>query len=197
MSSRMISVTFTSAPARSPSTRSAERQERRELQEKIRRTKNAVRLHLLKQTLRNLEQTLASVAAVQDSLTDDNRGPTESLPRDGHHQAPPAPSIAKEAQTPQPPPAPSSPPAWIRERFSRQQYRLLCALWGKGDVPATELEKTLGYANARDPAGNLLRRVAETNKNLTEKAELIGEQWEIKRRTRDDVRYFYLHRDGH
>lgn len=85
-------------------------------------------------------------------------------------------------------------PDWIRERFQRQQYKLLNNLWGKRDVPATELITLLGYTGSPDPLGTLLRRVSATNDGLSDKARNIGEQWEISRRTRDDELFFYLHR---
>jgi hypothetical protein len=84
-------------------------------------------------------------------------------------------------------------PAWIHEHFRQQQYRLLRALWGKGDVSAADLIVALGYKNGATAEDNLRRRVAETNKGLCEKAELIAQTFEISQRSRDGVLYFHIH----
>jgi hypothetical protein len=83
-------------------------------------------------------------------------------------------------------------PEWIKEHFRQQQYKLLNRLWGGKDVAATELTALLNYTNSDTSLDNLHRRVSGTNMGLTEKADKIGKQWEIRQRKRGDELFYFL-----
>lgn len=85
-------------------------------------------------------------------------------------------------------------PDWIKVHFRQKQYTLLNRLWGGMDVAATELITHLGYKDSPDPNGNLQRRVSEANKGLVEKADQIGQSWEIGQRNRENELFYYLRR---
>lgn len=94
-------------------------------------------------------------------------------------------------------PGPTDPPAiphWIHDLFRQQQYRLLCALWERGDVPDGTLFAALRYTDPLTAADNLRKRVSDTNLGLAEKWAGIGERWEIGQRRRDGVLYYLLRR---
>lgn len=85
-------------------------------------------------------------------------------------------------------------PDWINRHFSRKQFTLLKALFGKPEVTEDELCTALAYTNPATGAGNLDRRVSEVNKNLCERADNIGENWTIRERTRDGIKSYFLAR---
>jgi len=87
-------------------------------------------------------------------------------------------------------------PEWITRLFRSKQFTLLKALWGQTEVSAKELLNALDYRNSTDPAGTLNRRVSETNKNLFDRSDSIGEIWMIRGRTRDGIKSFFLDRNG-
>jgi hypothetical protein len=85
-----------------------------------------------------------------------------------------------------------APPAWIREHFRQQQYKLLMALWNQGDVPIEDLVKALSLTSSKHPEDAVRRRKTETNKGLALKCDAIGELWEISERRRAGVLHYFL-----
>jgi hypothetical protein len=88
-------------------------------------------------------------------------------------------------------------PSWITVNFNQKQFQLLRTLWGRDDVPADELAQLLGYPNETAP-DSLRRLISRVNEGLTEKADVIGEAWEIGQRDREHEcatrRSYYLRR---
>ncbi|MFO0804352.1 MAG: hypothetical protein U0791_14665 [Gemmataceae bacterium] len=110
--------------------------------------------------------------------------------------APPPPPAGKRESEGGKPPGNVATPDWIRQHFRQQQYKLLAALFGAGDVKAEALCKILDYTNSTTASENLHRRVTQTNKGLCEKAQLIGGTWEISSRKRDQCLFYYLHQSN-
>jgi len=72
-------------------------------------------------------------------------------------------------------------PRWVFEHFRQKQYRLLCLLWGKQEVPIRDIHKTLyqsatGQEEALDKVKDRAnRKLAEINKSyeiVTRRAEV-------------------------
>ncbi|HEX4607840.1 MAG TPA: hypothetical protein VH092_06500 [Urbifossiella sp.] len=91
---------------------------------------------------------------------------------------------------------PDAVPRWVTKHFRQKQHDLLHALFSDQNKEATEenLCEHLGYTNPENKSETLDRRVRETNRSLLDRAETIGETWQIRERTRMGTKSYYLDR---
>lgn len=80
---------------------------------------------------------------------------------------------------------------WIALYFRGKQFALLKLLHGKHEVTESAIFKELDY-KGQSATDSLRRRVSETNKNLCERADLIGGNWNIRERRRDGIKSYFL-----